>query len=319
MMYTVCVIGAGQLGSRHLQGISKSREKLDVWVVDPSEESLDIAKERLAQVTDHSEEFFHFVRDSSDIPANIDVAIVATGSKPRFNILKILLEEHSVGSVILEKFLFTSLKEYDRASELIDKYNADVYVNCPRRLYPSYEFIKENLDSSEKLIMKVEGTDWGLCCNSIHFIDIFMKLCGESDYEIDTSHLIPEILESKRKGYIEFNGMLKVSTPKGNELILSSLKPEENKGFLISIDNGDKHIEIDEVKGVLNVDQEERLFPTPYQSELTGGCVDLLLDHKKLGLTDYETSKNYHKKFLKTLLDFYNNISGEDSENLPIT
>ena len=33
-MYKIAVIGAGQLGSRHLQGLKLSKLKSDIWVVD---------------------------------------------------------------------------------------------------------------------------------------------------------------------------------------------------------------------------------------------------------------------------------------------
>ena len=32
-MYKIAVIGAGQLGSRHLQGLKLSKLKSDIWVV----------------------------------------------------------------------------------------------------------------------------------------------------------------------------------------------------------------------------------------------------------------------------------------------
>ena len=45
-MKIICIIGSGQLGSRHLQALKTIGTKLNIFIVDPSNESLDIAKER---------------------------------------------------------------------------------------------------------------------------------------------------------------------------------------------------------------------------------------------------------------------------------
>ena len=45
-MKTIVVIGAGQLGSRHLQALSKVNFKTTIEVVDPFESSLVVAKGR---------------------------------------------------------------------------------------------------------------------------------------------------------------------------------------------------------------------------------------------------------------------------------
>ena len=44
-MKTILIAGAGQLGSRHLQGVKTSKYELDIWVYDLSEDSLKVAEE----------------------------------------------------------------------------------------------------------------------------------------------------------------------------------------------------------------------------------------------------------------------------------
>ena len=44
-MKRIFIIGAGQLGSRHLQALKSSSNSLNIFIVDPSLESLNIAKE----------------------------------------------------------------------------------------------------------------------------------------------------------------------------------------------------------------------------------------------------------------------------------
>ena len=50
MSATILITGAGQLGSRYLQGLANCRETLDIYVNDISEQSLQIAKQRWEQV-----------------------------------------------------------------------------------------------------------------------------------------------------------------------------------------------------------------------------------------------------------------------------
>ena len=49
-MLNIILIGAGELGSRHLQGLVKVNHMLNIWVIDPSSESLARAEERLEEI-----------------------------------------------------------------------------------------------------------------------------------------------------------------------------------------------------------------------------------------------------------------------------
>ena len=53
-MYNIAIIGAGQLGSRHLQGLKLAKLPIKIQVVDSSAESLAVAKSRYEEVvTNH--------------------------------------------------------------------------------------------------------------------------------------------------------------------------------------------------------------------------------------------------------------------------
>lgn len=43
-MKNISIIGAGQLGSRHLQGLMTAQTEMNIWVVDQSLDSLNTAK-----------------------------------------------------------------------------------------------------------------------------------------------------------------------------------------------------------------------------------------------------------------------------------
>ena len=46
MSATILIAGAGQLGSRYLQGLANCQNTLDIYVQDISKQSLQIAKQR---------------------------------------------------------------------------------------------------------------------------------------------------------------------------------------------------------------------------------------------------------------------------------
>ena len=172
-MKTILIAGAGQLGSRHLQGVKTSENELDIWVYDLSRESLKVAEERYNQVESENKTA-HFVDSLEDVPNNIDVLIVASSSKPRAIIVKQVLASKKVKYMVLEKFLFTRMSEYEEIKQLIDEKGVKTWVNCPRRMWDGYSLISQYIDSTKPVSFDYEDTDWGLCCNTVHYIDIFM-------------------------------------------------------------------------------------------------------------------------------------------------
>ena len=88
-MKKLAIIGAGQLGSRHLQGLAQINFEASIEVVDPNKTSLEIAKQRFKECPDNqniiSASYFQTL---SSLSYDVDIAIIATGSKFRFQVLK---------------------------------------------------------------------------------------------------------------------------------------------------------------------------------------------------------------------------------------
>ena len=317
-MYTAAIIGAGQLGSRHLQGLKTASLPFKIWVMDKSEESLNIAKQRYDQVAAIGDKDIDFVQDISQLPEELDFVVVATGSKPRAAIVKGLLNHSHVKNMILEKVLFPRLEDYDQIGKLINEKGVKCWVNCARRMFGVYHQVKDAL-SGAPFEMKYVGTEWGLCCNSIHIIDLFMLFSGEEEYTLDTTGLISVIEDSKRNGYIEFYGTLKIRTPKGSTLILTCSKEVVEKNLCVRIKNEEKYIEIDEANSLLSINGKQTQFRLPYQSETTGTYADMIIKMGHISLSTFEKSVNYHKEFISKMLEFYNSLLETKTDLLPIT
>lgn len=317
-MYRVAIIGAGQLGSRHLQGLKGAASPLAISVMDSSKDSLQISKERYEAIPSVGEKSIEYVTSIQELPKELDLVIIATGSKPRATIIKSLLDYASVKYLVLEKVLFPTLNEYKEIETLLKTKQVRCWVNCPRRMFGMYKQIKETIDTTKPIYMTNADEDWGLCCNAIHMIDLFMYLTEEISYSVETKFLNKEIEDSKRGGYIEMTGTLKILTPKGNELTLIS---EHNytgeKKFLI--ENGDDLYGVSEGEGFC-LHNNKFDYAMPYQSQLTGVLADEILKTGGCSLTPYQTSVLYHKPFIEAMLERYNDIKGTpDNKLLPIT
>lgn len=317
-MYNVAIIGAGQLGSRHLQGLKGAASPLAITVMDSSNESLQISKERYDTIPAIGEKTIEYVTSIQELPSELDMVIIATASKPRAAIVKSLLDHSTVKYLVLEKVLFPCLSEYQEISKLLKEKHVRCWVNCPRRMYGMYKQIKETIETSNPIYMTNANENWGLCCNAIHMIDIFMYLTEEKEFRVETNWLNNEIEDSKRGGYIEMTGTLKVKTPNGSELTLIS---ENNftgeKHFLI--ENGNNLYSISEGEGYI-LHGKKYEYAMPYQSQLTGLLADELLKTGGCSLSPFTLSVSYHKPFIEAMLSKYNKIKDTpDNKLLPIT
>lgn len=317
-MKTILIAGAGQLGSRHLQGVKTSHHELDIWIYDLSEESLKVAEERYNQVEAKAVKTAHFVTSLDKVPFELDVVIVASSSKPRYTIVTQLLASHCVKYMVLEKFLFPRLSDYDEIASLLKEKDVNTWVNCPRRMWNGYAYIKSLIDSTKPVEYSFEGGEWGMCCNTIHFADIFMFLNGEDIFDLNLDNLIQEVVDSKRTGYVEIHGTEEFITANGSYLKLTSLSEYEGVSRSI-IKNGNNTIEYFEGKGEIVINGVTKTVPIHYQSELSGVLVDELIETGNCNLATYDQSSSYHVAYLSRVAPFINKLKGWTSDSCPIT
>jgi hypothetical protein len=321
----IVIIGAGQIGSRHLQAITNLNEDVLVQLVDTSPESLRISKERFYEVGNDSQNIKLFCHGSMDsIEGSIDVAIIATCSDTRSSVIKELTHKKKVKYFILEKVLFPSIAEYYEIAELLEDKNILAWVNCYMRSRDFYKELKKQIDSKEKIDMKVEGVLWGLGCNSIHFMDYFSFLTDCIDFNFTEVLLDKETIVSKRSGFIEFTGMLAGENSRGDSLVLVC-HPKGDSPVKISIKNGSQSHDIAEhIDHVIhNVSKEGNKFikkvNIPFQSQTTHKLISQIIDRNECDLTKYNESMKLHIPLINTFLGHMEKITGICTESCPIT
>lgn len=324
-MIELILLGAGQLGSRHLQALSRIQYNTKVYVVDQSKDSLIRAEERFNEMP------FNPMISSVDYYENLDevkgnplIAINATGSEGRAEILMRLVTKFEVEALIIEKFLFQSLKEYDKINKFLASTGVLAWVNCPRRMFPGYIWLKSRIGRAKIFSLLVSGGNWGLASNSIHFIDLAFFLGVEPHLEYSTNAIDSEVIESKRRGYIEITGTLEAISISGTRIVLTSYK-ESTIPLTIIIETDFERYIIDEAQHkvlIFNADSGSFIeeFEIRQQSELTHLAVEQFISSKSMPLTPFSESSSLHFGLLQALIKeekIFNNSFKE--QTLPIT
>lgn len=323
MKYKILIVGAGQLGSRHLQGALKVLVPIDVFVIDPSNESLAIAAQRANEI-DHNHTI-KYQTDWNNLPAIFDIVIIATNSNIREKVINQLLEKHEVRYLILEKVVFPEIDAYKRVDELFNKHNIQVWVNHPRRMFESYLELKNELSNTPK-VFQVTGGNWGLGCNGLHFIDLFAFLTSSKVCSIDTQWVDENIQESKRSGFIEFSGTIKGTLEDNSIFIISSLQGETSATTITIFDNPNRYlIQEGGTLGIYSLRKENNFkcefnkFEIGYQSTLSTKLVCKLLEEAICDLPTFKEACDSHIPFVEQLLNKFNSINKITTQILPIT
>lgn len=318
------IIGAGQLGSRHLQGLIKNLDQLEIYVLDPSENSIKIAQEKEREIV-HIHTLV-YTKTWETLPNYFDLVIIATNANVREKVINNLLQNHKVIFLILEKVLFQELAAYQRVHELLVQYNVVTYVNHPRRMFESYKSIKTNLDLYNPAVYSVVGSNWGLGCNAIHFLDLFVYLSGKKLKDINVQSVDNKLLESSRTGFVEFTGTITGHLSDGSSFSITSLQGDSSSITVTVFNNEQRYIiqeggtpQIFKLEKKNSFKCEMELFKVQYQSELSTNIALELLENGFCLLPSYDESRHTHELFLSEMLKKYNIIAKLQSSILPIT
>ena len=323
-MKNVCIIGAGQLGSRHLQALKSVNESLNVTVIDPSLESLNTARERYESITVNDKNDIIYSQTFESITRPIDLAIIPTGSSVRKEVLLKLFEKTVVKYIILEKMLFQREEDLQEVELLIKEKDVKAWVNCPMRMMPFYQEVKNEFKSAP-VFYQLSGSNFGLVTNLIHYLDYMVYLTGCDEFTLDTGGLEKTIVQSKRAGYMELNGTIRADFKDGSIAEVSCfnngslplfaqiydnkkrilINEPAQKAFLISKENG--------------ADLKEVPIRIPYQSEMTTTLVNQILDTGKCDLPTYHSSARTHRQIMLDLIPFINKYTEFKDKIFPFT
>jgi hypothetical protein len=302
------IIGAGNIGFRHFQGILKSRLNFRLSVVDPDPSKFErfqcevenLGKKNLNIM------FFRNLDFSSEY---ISVAIIATNSNVRPSVMEHLNRSHKVQSTILEKLITNSIKDIDAMEEL--GFNQDtVSVNYPRRIMNFYREIADNLIINTNLNFKVEGKKWNLISNTPHFIDLVEFLTGSELVKVSHIELCGDIYET-RPGFIDTTGKIVCDFSDNSklELVSSAEDPVSNSGLVVWIKSTELTAEINEFEGRATGEllRKDIYGKIQHQSDLSGEIVETIDFRGESNLTTYKAAARSHRVYLAAL-EYFNRV-----------
>ena len=314
---SVLIAGAGQLGSRYLQGMSRCHVPLRICVYDVHEEALKQALFRWNEVIDQSSR--HVIslhRELDQIPEAIDLAIVSTSSNVRPMVVDAIREQSQVRSWILEKVLAQS----DSALEQILASVGDTaaWVNTFRRVVPWHQELMTHLKQGQPIELSVQGNSWGLACNSVHFLDLVAWWTGETLLDVHTAQLENFWIEAKRAGFFEVHGTLVAHFSGGSVARLTAHQGDYS--CKIGVNQHPMRWIIDEEMGVAcRSDGLEVPGTLPFQSQFTAQLVDAIVSGHGCQLPSLRESVRLHKVFIASMLKHWKEKADPDAVAVLIT
>lgn len=323
--YTVCVIGAGQLGSRHLQALKGVSLPLNIIVVDPFPQSYSMAKERYDSIEkgkyDHEISFYSSV---VELPKYIDLAIVATNSDVRAHVINQTLKISKVENLILEKLLFQKKRDYDTVGELLQKNKTNTWVNMSMRTMPFYQGLQKDFINSS-ITYLVTGSQYGLITNAIHYADHIAFLTGSHDFTVNTDYLDPKPIPSKRKGFLELNGTFVVRFKNGSHGNFVCYPAGDSPVVVEVYDDKNRYISKESERKAWHASARKKWqwqeidTEIPFQSQMTIKLVESILKKGTCLLATYEQSAKTHLALLEPLRKFLNTHSHKKYSYYPFT
>lgn len=321
----IALIGAGQFGSRHLQGLALYSLPLELYLVDPSEESREIAMKRFESVDGFDRHQIQYIAGLDELPTSLNVAIIATSARYRRQLIEALLPHCRVDQLVLEKVLFQSAADCRDVKAFLSDYPTNVWVNASRRMWRLFKELKAALDGRQVIQLSLSTAGWGLACNAYHMLDLFSWLTGSPLAELMTDYLNPDPLPARREGFYELTGMLVGRLASGTRFTIT----DHRKGrlpFKLVIETADCCFVVQEGKAEVTLldgtaPEVEALsgIKEEYQSQLTNVLVESLLTAGTCDLPAYDEAAAVHEIMLSAFAGVFNrNGLGKDGV-CPIT
>lgn len=306
----ILIIGGGGIGSRHLQALARMERPFSITVVDPSEESRELAKTRFGEVPCGAAHRLTVVSDLADAPATADVCIVGTPAGPRRAIIEQLAARHRIRFLILEKILFQARADYPQVARILADAGISAWVNCPRRLWPRYQEMRERIAGAGPVALHVvSGRRTALGTNAIHFLDTLDFLSGGGRrWVLQGNGLSALEAGSRHQQVVEFKGHLHGASDQGD--FFSYTLHDDAAFHVLDVSAPGYRWVIREANGVALTASEadgwewtEVEFPLVFQSTITGTVVSDLLDGGDCNLPTLAESSALHLAVLDSYFE----------------
>ena len=325
-MLNIVIIGCGNIGSRHFQSLSLLNEKSNIYLIDPSSENINKAIKIYNTQQSKKSNSIERVLEINKINKKIDILIIATSSSVRIDIIKKFFEHNKTKYIILEKFLFQKEEDYYLAEKIFTKNKTKVWVNQSISYQNCFKEIQSFFIKSKRINMKITGGNWGLCCNSIHYIELFEYLTNRKKTLNLQSSFFEKTIESKRTGFYEIIGKLNFTSECGSGIFLQTQEePTSKLPLIISIiDENGNSVDVEcrnsfKCSFSINGKKFKKEFNEVYQSRLTEKIINELTTKNNCLLPNYKVSMTQHLLLIKPFKEFFIKKNIYTSKGIPVT
>jgi predicted dehydrogenase len=323
---TLALVGAGNIGSRHLQSLADLDQEWKIVVIEPDAKSMATAQLRYKEVVGRDSPESNYFASLDSLPAVLDICILATPAAGRLEVINEILVRSKCRYMILEKIVFQSPVDFSTAEELFTKHRIDVWVNCPRRLWPMFKELKKSLVSNEQIQCNFVGEKFAMASNAIHLIDLFQFLTGCSEIIVDGTKLSPPYNDKRRVGSLEFSDTLIIRTAKGDTFELTRVDTGKPVSSIMTTKAGTLFWSFKQYESKVAISSEasgwemiEEHVDVPLQSALTASVVRDLAKSGTCGLPKLSESRLAHEAMLKAFFDRIERATGHRPEYCNIT
>ena len=323
-MKKICLVGCGDIGSRHLQALVKMSIPTHVKIIDPNANSCELAKQRLSKIQfDKELHKISWANDIQNLKEKPDLTIIATSSVGRADLVCKLLEMgHS--RFLIEKVVCQSDEEYKKLLNKFNQFGAKGWVNTNRRYFKTYKKLKEFFSDSEVIHISVTTSNVSaLATNAIHYIDLFSFFTNDYDIKLNGEYLMNQLYPNKRGSqFVEFAGTILGSIKDGSTFSMTALPAVKLPG-IINIIGNDKHIMINEadekIVNLVNPADNTINFRYEHVSDLTNKIAQDILEKDECDLTTIDRSQTLHKEIFQIFNLHLKKITNKEQQVCPIT
>ena len=323
MNRNVAVIGCGQLGRRHIQGLGLSSSEINVHIYDVNKESLKtcvtFAEEIADDISNLHLSYFDNIAPLGAAVSTFDLVIISSTATARPSQIKTLKSSMLSKAWLLEKPICQSPDELD---ELIDlTKDMTVWINHLRRAVPWYQALKKEYFAGQKMNINFAGPDIGIGSNISHFIDLVNFMTCAIPVSVDSSGLSNKWHDAKRQGFKEINGEINLQFSDGSSMRLVSHNDLIDFKITGDFPLTGKRFVIEEDKGIVSHNGELiEVRQMPFQSQLTGTLFDQIDKQGVSDLTPFSVAADCYRVVISSLLDHWQSTpEGKDDQEVPLT
>ena len=322
-MRRILLIGCGQLGRRHIEGLGRSAAQIHLHVFDSNKASLvtceNFCTELATKIRNITLTLHHSLDFLKKIETRFDLIIISTTAAGRIPLIKSVLQSTDADGWLLEKPLCQSPTELHELSELMK--NKAIWVNHFRRTIGWYESLRDNHFKGNAIDISFKGPRLGIGCNISHMVDLVNYLTGELPLKLDTSGLSSIWIDSKRPSFKEVEGTVVCNFSGGSQLqVISDLSYAKSLINGRVIDTNQEFLIDEDRKNFTFNNRNYPLTHLPLQSQMTGLIFDQIYKTQNCKLTSFEVAVECYRPVINALLEHWQKTSGNPSDScLPIT